>query len=241
MDYPSSRITYIYALTGSDHIDVKYIGKSNDPKGRLKQHIYNAKKAKIPTYKQKWIRKLLKNGHDIECIVLEVCPLSNFVECETKWIKYFKEHNHKITNSDDTGQGNIGRKKEIIDRASMKISKKVYQYDLNGNFIKEYKSAREAGRALGKSHGNISKCCKGIFKHTAGFIFRYEKCEDIDCLEKPNAVRKKVVELCDKGNIIGEWDSICECSRETNINNGHISRCCNNKLKHIKGRYFQFK
>ena len=52
MDYPSSRITYIYALTGSDHIDVKYIGKSNDPKGRLKQHIYNAKKAKIPTYKQ---------------------------------------------------------------------------------------------------------------------------------------------------------------------------------------------
>lgn len=40
-------------------------------------------------------------------------------------------------------------------------SKKVVQYDLDGNFIKEYPSAAEAGRVLGLSRAIIGECCKG--------------------------------------------------------------------------------
>ena len=56
--------------------------------------------------------------------------------------------------------------------------KKVYQYDLNGKFIKSYASQAEAARALGLSRGtHIGECCRGKTKSCAGFIWRYA--EDI--------------------------------------------------------------
>ncbi len=56
----------------------------------------------------------------------------------TEYIKLYK--NDKLTNSDETGQGNVGRRQEILDKQSKKMSRIVYQYDLDGNFMKEYKS-----------------------------------------------------------------------------------------------------
>ena len=52
--------------------------------------------------------------------------------------------------------------------------RKVYQYDLEGNFIAEYKNATEAGRCLGKFNGNIINCCNGRLKSAYNFIWRYE-------------------------------------------------------------------
>ena len=56
-------------------------------------------------------------------------------------------------------------------------SKPVFQYDLNGNFIKEYPSAREAGRQLGLIYNSICEVCRGKRAKTCGgFKFYYEKC-----------------------------------------------------------------
>lgn len=52
----------------------------------------------------------------------------------------------------------------------------VYQYDLFGNFIAEYKSCAEAGRQLNISSNNISRCCNGYQNICCGFIFRHYKC-----------------------------------------------------------------
>ena len=51
--------------------------------------------------------------------------------------------------------------------------KKVCQYDLNGNFIKEYESINEASTKTGITFMCISKNCSGIIKKTHGYIFRY--------------------------------------------------------------------
>jgi hypothetical protein len=57
-------------------------------------------------------------------------------------------------------------------------SKKVYQYDLNGKFINQYKSTGEAARSLGLKSGNhIGECCRGKIKTYKNFIWRYA--EDI--------------------------------------------------------------
>lgn len=58
-------------------------------------------------------------------------------------------------------------------RQNNKLSKKVNQYDLNGNFIASYPSAREASRQLGISQSLISSVCRGEHPHTHGFIFKY--------------------------------------------------------------------
>lgn len=54
-----------------------------------------------------------------------------------------------------------------------KCAKRVLQYDLDGNFIKEWPSVSEIGRQLGYGVGNISECCLGKHKFVYGFIWRY--------------------------------------------------------------------
>jgi len=57
--------------------------------------------------------------------------------------------------------------------ALCKNSKPVNQYDLNGNFIKQWPGACEAGRQL-NSHGSvISYCCTGRYKTAVGFKWKY--------------------------------------------------------------------
>ena len=59
-------------------------------------------------------------------------------------------------------------------RNNERMSKKVYQYTLDGELVKEWLSLREAERN-GFNHALISKCCRGK-KHThKGFKWSYEK------------------------------------------------------------------
>lgn len=51
--------------------------------------------------------------------------------------------------------------------------KRVGQYDLKNNFIKEYSSASEASRLNAFNQSNISACCRGKRKTASGYIWRY--------------------------------------------------------------------
>lgn len=47
--------------------------------------------------------------------------------------------------------------------------KPVLQFDLDGNFIKEYISATEAGKQLSLDPSSISKVCRGKLNKTGNF------------------------------------------------------------------------
>jgi hypothetical protein len=53
--------------------------------------------------------------------------------------------------------------------------KSINQYDLQGNFIKNWKSQFEASRSLNINNRGISSCCTGKCKTSFGFIWRYAK------------------------------------------------------------------
>ena len=53
------------------------------------------------------------------------------------------------------------------------LSKKVYQYTLKGEFVKEWTSVREVERVLGFSNGNISSCCNGRQKTAYKYIWKF--------------------------------------------------------------------
>lgn len=228
-------IAYIYSLTDPETKEVRYIGKTVNPKYRLKGHLYESKKTE--NYRCNWIRGLLRRGLEPIFNILEICSLQNFEEREAYHISLYDFN--ELTNSDEKGQGNKNRKRELVENANYK-NKKVYQYSLNGEFIKDYKSVREASRQLLITHANITRCCNKIVKHASGFIFSYQK-EKIEPLINPNAIKKSVIEVDLQDNQIGEWTSIMDCSRKTGIDNGNLSRVCNGKLRHIKGRIFKFK
>lgn len=54
-----------------------------------------------------------------------------------------------------------------------KTSKKVSQYELDGNFIKSYPSVQEASRQLGFSASSIYGVCNGEHKQAHGYVFKY--------------------------------------------------------------------
>jgi hypothetical protein len=51
--------------------------------------------------------------------------------------------------------------------------KKVGQYDLLNNLVKEYKSVAEASNKTGISKTCISRCCRGERENSGGFIWKY--------------------------------------------------------------------
>lgn len=52
-------------------------------------------------------------------------------------------------------------------------STSVLQYNKKGEFIKEWDSIADAVRKLWLHQSNISKCCKGEYTHSWGFIWKY--------------------------------------------------------------------
>ena len=52
--------------------------------------------------------------------------------------------------------------------------KKVNQYDLQNNFIKQWNCIREAERKLNILSSSISRCCQGFLKTAGNYKWRYE-------------------------------------------------------------------
>lgn len=63
---------------------------------------------------------------------------------------------------------------ELVDNISKSHRKTVLQYDLDGEFIKEWNSAREAERAFNFCFGTLFPCLKGITKTSKGSIWKYK-------------------------------------------------------------------
>lgn len=53
-------------------------------------------------------------------------------------------------------------------------NKTVLQYDLKGNFIQEFSSAKQAAKETPASHSQIIKVCKGKCKTSGKFIWKYK-------------------------------------------------------------------
>ena len=54
-----------------------------------------------------------------------------------------------------------------------RLCKKVYQYDIDGNLMKEWTSTKEIFRILGYDPGNIANVCRGLKNTSHGFIWHY--------------------------------------------------------------------
>jgi len=232
--------TYIYGLIDPRDNKIKYIGKSNDPIKRLKSHIYNSiNNKKKRTKKENWIIKLINNFLQPEIKILIECEYDKHEYWEEYYIKKYETFNEN--NYDIFGKGKISNPINLGVINKKKLSKKILKYDVDGRFICEYQSLRNAEKLSGISHGNISKACRGIYKHAGGFIFKYEN--DYNTVKKINGslnARKKPVILYDKNNrILNEYKSITEASKKTGIDAGHISKICNNKIK--SNKRFKFK
>ena len=66
------------------------------------------------------------------------------------------------------------QKQAVAKYAKENYSKKVVQYSLNGEFIKEWNSMHDVWRELGIRPSYICRCCKGLRNQTYGYIWKYK-------------------------------------------------------------------
>ena len=73
---------------------------------------------------------------------------------------------------------NYGKKWSYETRLKIENStrnKKVLQYNLNNEYLKEFKSIAEAEKYINKSKGLIGKVCNNKYKSAFGFIWKFKK------------------------------------------------------------------
>ena len=71
-----------------------------------------------------------------------------------------------------TGKTHTDETKEKIGENNPN-SKRVYQYDLEGNLLGSFRSCGEAGRHLKKSGQSINACANGVPKYKTAYGFKW--------------------------------------------------------------------
>lgn len=87
--------------------------------------------------------------------------------------RIMSEETRKKISKANKGRKLTEQQKQFLSKNS-KNKIKVNQYDLNGNFIKQYESLNQAEKETGIFSQNISKVCKGQQKFAKGYLWRYE-------------------------------------------------------------------
>ena len=106
----------------------------------------------------------------------------------------------------------------------MNKKKAILQYDLDGNFIKEYSSASEIVNLLQVKASSISMCCTGKTQSVKEFTFRYKK-ENI--VPKIDAVILSTKPKRGVYNITTNtyYDSVKDAAKDLELNVGTLTSC----------------
>ena len=115
---------------------------------------------------------------------------------------------------------NVGISQESINErmlatASRTKGKPIYQYDIDGNFIQGFESAREAKIHIGR--GKIKCTPTKRYKTLYGYQWKFYKADKIDSvreeLENVQSHKKKVHQYTMEGEYVRSYDSIVEAER----------------------------
>lgn len=127
-------------------------------------------------------RKSISEKHKAE---LNANYGKKMTEEQKEKISKTKKDNYKKYGSKLKG---VKKTKEAVhnNALSQKNRKEVLQYSLDGEFIKEYISQKEASRQTGINQGNLNSCCKHKkgYKTAGGFIWINKEELNDNCIDK---------------------------------------------------------
>lgn len=126
------------------------------------------------------------------------------------------------------------------------LAKAVHQYDKEtGTYIKTFYSVTEASKETGASVSAISCCCIQKLKSSMGFIWSYDKADNIFD-KNPFYIRRikdqpvYVYDL-ETFKLIGSFKSLNEASRESGVAKYSIVACCKGISKTAGGYFWSYK
>lgn len=97
--------SYIYGLTDPRTGLIRYVGKTDHPRLRLRAHIEDALATYADTPKKVWIRELMVDAHQAPTMVILEDAVGNWRKREQWWIAFGKRLGWPLTNSTAGGDG----------------------------------------------------------------------------------------------------------------------------------------
>jgi len=134
-----------------------------------------------------------------------------------------------------------------MDRIASKISIPILQYDLHGNFIREWTSARTAAIELKTFPTLITKSCKQNVS-CSNYFFKYKTNKillkiDVSLFRVLGGLREKqIVQYDIDGNFLREWSSATAVQKEAGtMKRSCISAVCRGEKMTAYGFIWKFK
>lgn len=206
-----------YVLIDPRDNKIRYVGRTKQSlKQRLRGHIYeslkNCKEGR-GNKRETWINKIvsLDLKPKIKEIYQEFCSIKEADKIEKRLILEYFEKYEDLLNDDDHGIGLVFGNNR---------SKYVYQYSLDGTFMREWFNANTVCSELGYSDADIGRCCKLESEEgqlsAYGYYWSYNKYDKYPIKEK-NKNYKKVYQFDCNKTLVKIFNSAKEASKELNI------------------------
>lgn len=215
--------TGVYKLWHVQKPSILYIGSAGSTRrwhegflGRWKCHHKElTTKNHASTYLSRVVKKYGIDGLRFE--IIEITEPGKHLQAEQKWLDSIKPFGRKGYNTCKIAGSSIGSTIALEKRARCK---KIYQYDIQGNFIKEWCSMQEAARQTKIHVSTIMACAQGKVRHAGKYIWQYHK-EKIQ-----SRIDEKIYAIACYLNGKYQYTSTCnDVEKRTNVPKEWIYKC----------------
>lgn len=229
----SEIICGIYKITNLVN-DKVYIGQSQNIYSRWKEHKYARNKrdcfALYSAFKK----------YGLDNFSFEIVERCSFEQLNEKEIYYIAQYHSYVDDMEPNGYNMTkGGAISFTHVGNDDQGKIVYQYDLDGNFIAQYRNQNKAAKSVGlKGTSSIIRAIKEE-RTAGGFQWRDIYFDKIPPFQKKYK-KKKVYQYSESGNFIKEHENTEKAAEDVGCSKSLIEQCCEKHGKTGKGYQWSY-
>jgi group I intron endonuclease len=238
------KIVFIYGLVDPITNELRYIGKSINPKVRLRKHI--SERSIHDSYKDRWLRKIINLGVKPELIIIDEVLITNWQFWESHYIGYYKSLGCKLTNGTNGGDeppSTKGRKHTAEAKLKMSNTKKGKPIPwLNNGVERSNEHKSNLSKSLrGRVSPNKGEKFSEEYRKKLSDAHKWQQGENHPMFGKKHSEEtktklskyfsKSVLQFSLNGVFIKEFESAKAAEIETGISSNIIKNICLNKRK----------
>lgn len=226
--------TYIYTISYPAG-NVRYVGKSSNPKKRFKRHLRDARKY-TTSHKLAWLNSLLNQGIDPIFEIIDRVPVGKWQEKEQYYIRKYKRLGFDLTNGTIGGDGNQDPSQEVRDKISASLKEHFKTHDI----WNKGKEGVSVGWTKGRKRTVEDKLANSLrkreeYKHrepwNKGKTLTLEQCAKISASRMGVVnVSLPIVQYDLQGNKVDEWKSVAQAVRCLGVSRKTLHKCLLGRL-----------
>jgi hypothetical protein len=214
----------IYKLICPDTKNVIYVGQTDYDNllFRLIGHLTNLRRVGKNNTKNKIFLNYLEQGKIPKIELIEEVDKKEGLNREKYWINFYSKKFDIL---------NITYNPEKQHLKNNHLCKKVYQYDLDGNFIKEWESNKEASQILNISSNSIYGSCINVNRIAGQYQWRYFYKKKIRSHSYNRIPAKEISVYSLDGKLLKTFESAFEAAEKLNLKVRAIYKALSGEIK----------